>query len=69
MPKHINDLMASRRALLGGLAGLPLLNLAACATLRWQGAAPPSNFPDGGDAWPRSAVVVITRDDGGRIGD
>jgi secreted PhoX family phosphatase len=39
------------------------------ATLRWQGAAPPSNFPDGGDAWPRSAVVVITRDDGGRIGD
>jgi len=38
--------------------------------LRWTtGAAPPSNFPDGGDAWPRSAVVVITRDDGGKIGD
>jgi uncharacterized protein len=38
--------------------------------LRWtEGAKPPSNFPDGGDAWPRSAVVVITRDDGGRIGD
>jgi uncharacterized protein len=30
--KHINDLIASRRALLGGLIGLPLLDLAACAT-------------------------------------
>jgi uncharacterized protein len=40
------------------------------ATARWTtGAPPPSNFPDGGDAWPRSAVVVVTRDDGGRIGD
>lgn len=40
------------------------------ALLRWTGnAAPTSNFPDGGDAWPRSAVIVITRDDGGRIGD
>ncbi|MGQ0532798.1 MAG: PhoX family protein [Caulobacteraceae bacterium] len=39
------------------------------AQLRWAGERPPSNFPDGGDAWPRSAVVVITRDDGGRIGD
>jgi secreted PhoX family phosphatase len=39
-------------------------------TLRWQqGQRPPSSFPDGGDAWPRSAVIVITRDDGGRIGD
>lgn len=39
--------------------------------LRWGDAAqrPPSSFPDGGDAWPRSAVIVITRDDGGRIGD
>jgi secreted PhoX family phosphatase len=38
--------------------------------LRWSsGARPPSNFPDGGDAWPRSAVIVVTRDDGGRIGD
>lgn len=36
---------------------------------RWQGAPPPSHFPDGGESWPRSAVVVITRDDGGRIGD
>ena len=34
---------------------------------RWTGASPPSAFPDGG--WPRSAVIVITRDDGGRIGD
>ncbi|MCR6645028.1 MAG: PhoX family phosphatase [Terricaulis sp.] len=34
---------------------------------RWRGAAAPSSFPDGG--WPRSAVVVVTRDDGGRIGD
>lgn len=39
-------------------------------TLRWQERQrPPSTFPDGGNAWPRSAVVVITRDDGGRIGD
>jgi secreted PhoX family phosphatase len=30
---------------------------------------PASSFPDGGDAWPRSAVIVVTRDDGGRIGD
>ena len=38
--------------------------------LRWtSGARPPSSFPDGGDAWPRSAVIVVTRDDGGRIGD
>ncbi|MBL8550045.1 MAG: PhoX family phosphatase [Hyphomonadaceae bacterium] len=29
---------------------------------------PGSSFPDGGGAWPRSAVVVITRDDGGQIG-
>ena len=39
------------------------------ALLRWTaGARPPSNFPDGGDAWPRSAVIVVTREDGGRIG-
>lgn len=38
--------------------------------LRWrQGLRPPSSFPDGGDSWPRSAVIVITRDDGGQIGD
>jgi hypothetical protein len=36
---------------------------------RWTGAPPPSNFPHGGEAWPRSSVVVITREDGGRIGD
>jgi secreted PhoX family phosphatase len=36
---------------------------------RWEGAPPPSRFPDGGNAWPRSAVIVITKDDGGRIGD
>ncbi len=36
---------------------------------RWTGAPPPSNFPDGGQSWPRSAVVVVTRNDGGRIGD
>ena len=39
------------------------------ATLRWSGAPPPSHFPDGGAAWPRSAVIVVTREDGGRIGD
>jgi|CXWL01.1.fsa_nt_gi secreted PhoX family phosphatase len=42
MTKHINDLIASRRAMLGGLAGLPLLNLAGCATA--GGAAPPLTF-------------------------
>ncbi|KAF0187421.1 MAG: PhoX family phosphatase [Hyphomonadaceae bacterium] len=37
--------------------------------LRWRtGAPPPSSFPDGGTAWPRSAVVVVTRTDGGVIG-
>lgn len=39
------------------------------AVLRWTGERPPSSFPDGGEAWPRSAVVIVTRDDGGRIGD
>lgn len=37
--------------------------------LRWMGEPPASHFPDGGNAWPRSAVVIVTRDDGGRIGD
>lgn len=38
------------------------------ADLRWtRGQRPPSVFPDGG--WPRSAVIVVTREDGGRIGD
>lgn len=40
MPRHIQDLIATRRALLGGLAGLPLLNLAGCAT------APGGTAPD-----------------------
>ncbi len=35
---------------------------------RWAGAPPFSHFPDGGDAWPRSAIVCITKTDGGRIG-
>ncbi len=40
------------------------------SVLRWGGnPAPTSHFPDGGDSWPRSAVVIVTRDDGGRIGD
>lgn len=39
------------------------------STLRWTGNPVPSHFPDGGDSWPRSAVVIVTRDDGGRIGD
>jgi secreted PhoX family phosphatase len=38
-------------------------------TMRWMGEAVPSHFPAGGDSWPRSAVVIVTRDDGGRIGD
>lgn len=33
MTTHIRDLISSRRALLGGMAGLPLLNLGACATV------------------------------------
>jgi secreted PhoX family phosphatase len=38
--------------------------------LRWsQGQRPPSHWPDGGDSWPRSAVVIVTREDGGKIGD
>lgn len=42
---------------------------ASISELRWRrGQRPPSSFPDGGDAWPRSAVVVITREDGGRVG-
>lgn len=44
MTKHINELVASRRALLGGLAGLPLLNLAACATTPTTGAAAAGGF-------------------------
>lgn len=40
------------------------------AAARWgAGARPPSSFPEGGNAWPRSAVVVVTRNDRGRIGD
>jgi secreted PhoX family phosphatase len=36
--------------------------------LRWRrNQRPPSNFPDGGQSWPRSAVVVVTREDGGKI--
>ena len=39
------------------------------ANARRLGARPASSFPDGGEAWPRSAVIVVTREDGGRIGD
>lgn len=36
---------------------------------RWrEGARPPSSFPDGGTAWPRSAVIYVVRQDGGVIG-
>lgn len=38
--------------------------------LRWiYKRRPPSHWPDGGDSWPRSAVVVVTREDGGKIND
>jgi hypothetical protein len=33
---------------------------------RWAGGAPTSAFPDG--SWPRSAVVVVTKADGGLVG-
>ncbi len=37
--------------------------------LRFLGNAPlTSHFPDGGDAFPRSAVIVVTREDGGPVG-
>lgn len=29
---------------------------------------PTVHWPDGGDAWPRSATVIVTKDDGGIIG-
>lgn len=37
---------------------------------RWseKSARPASSFPDGSDTWPRSAVVYVRRNDGGRIG-
>lgn len=39
------------------------------ASVRWRtGERPPSNFPDGGESWPRSAVIVVTKEDGGLIG-
>lgn len=38
------------------------------ASARWSGGRPPSSFPDGGASWPRSAVLVITREDGNSIG-
>jgi uncharacterized protein len=39
------------------------------AELRWsQRQRPPSSFPYGNGAWPRSAVVVVTREDGGKVG-
>jgi secreted PhoX family phosphatase len=48
----------------GDIAGV------AISDLRWtQGQRPPSTFPDGNGAWPRSAVVLITSEGGGRIGD
>ena len=41
----------------------------AISELRWRRhQRPPSSFPDGGEAWPRSSVVVVTREDGGKIG-
>ncbi|WP_395647088.1 PhoX family protein [Terricaulis sp.] len=37
--------------------------------LRWaRRQRPPSSFPDGGEAWPRASVVVVTREDGGKVG-
>jgi secreted PhoX family phosphatase len=37
--------------------------------VRWrgEGARPGSSFPDGDGAWPRSAVVIVSREDGGPI--
>jgi len=38
--------------------------------LRWgRGQRTPiSNWPDGGQSWPRASVVVVTKDDGGIVG-
>ena len=38
--------------------------------VRWSdaNAKPFSSFPEGGSAWPRSAIVYVRRRDGGRIG-
>jgi uncharacterized protein len=48
----------------GDVAGLGI------GEIRWnRGQRPPSNFPDGGESWPRSAVVVVRREDGGQIGE
>ena len=45
------------------LRGVPYLEA------RWRGGAPPpSSFPDGAGAWPRSAVIVVAKNDGGVIG-
>lgn len=45
------------------LSGTPIQEL------RWaRGQKPPSNFPDGGASWPRPSVIVVTRDDGGKVG-
>ncbi len=42
-------------------SGMPI------SELRWsKGQKPPSTFPDGG--WPRAAVVVVTKKDGGKVG-
>lgn len=40
------------------------------ADSRWTrpGSRPPSSFPDGGEAWPRSCVIAVRRLDGGRVG-
>jgi uncharacterized protein len=35
---------------------------------QWAAGEITSHWPDGGDAYPRSATVVITKDDGGSIG-
>ncbi|MGE3303412.1 MAG: PhoX family phosphatase [Hyphomonadaceae bacterium] len=43
--------------------------LVSYGSVRWGAAVPPkpfSSFPDGG--WPRSAIVVVTRKDGGIVG-
>ena len=54
--KHISELIATRRAFLGGVAALPLLQLGGCATAT-------SSAPSGAAGRPAFAPVAATNAD------